>query len=158
MVVESVPWSSYAALEPERAAQVEALFVGHPHHVLATVRADGSPRVGGSNVFVTDGDLWIGMMPQAARAVDLRREPRCALHTAPLSEALDPPDARLDLVARELPPELARPRILGTGAPDGDGVAFSLGLRAVTLVRVEGEQLVLERWTPAGGLRVRRLG
>jgi hypothetical protein len=158
MVVESVPWSSYAHAEPAHAAQVEALLVGHPHHVLATVRADGSPRVGGTNVFVTDGDLWIGMMPQALRAADLRREPRCAVHTAPLSEALDPPDARLDLVARELPPEAARARVLGTGAPDADGLAFSLAVRAVTLVRVEGEQLVLERWTPAGGLRVRRLG
>lgn len=154
----SVSWAVYADAAPEHAAQVVALLVGHPHHVLATVRPDGSPRVGGTNVFVTDGDLWIGMMPQAARAADLRTEPRCALHSAPLSESLDPPDARLDLLARELPPELARARVLGTGAPDGDGLAFSLALRAATLVRVEGEELVLERWTPTGGLRVRRLG
>lgn len=133
-------------------------FSGHPHHVLATLRGDGSPRVGGTNVFVTDGDLWIGAMPQAARIRDLRRDPRCALHTAPLSEGLEPPDVRLDLVAQELPPELARERILGTGAPDGDGVAFSLEIRAATLVRVEGEALALERWTPDGGTVVRRLG
>lgn len=158
MADASVSWSTYASAAPEHAAQVEALVKGHPHHVLATVRPDGSPRVGGTNVFVTDGDLWIGMMPQAARAVDLRRDPRCALHTAPLSEALDPPDARLDLVARELPSDLARSRILGTGAPDGDGFVFSLALRSATLVRVVGEELVLERWTPAGGVEVRRLG
>jgi hypothetical protein len=154
----SVPWSTYAAAAPEHAAQVEALFKGHPHHVLATVRPDGAPRVGGTSVFVTDGELWIGMMAQAARAADLRRDPRCALHTAPLSEALDPPDARLDLIARELPPDLARARITATGAPDGDGLVFTLDVRASTLVRVAGEELVLERWTPGAGIRVRRLG
>lgn len=138
------------------AGRVKGLLAAHPHHVVATVRQDGSPRVGGTNVFVTDGVLWIGMMPQAARVGDLRRDPRCAIHSAPIDEHLTLGDVRLRLLADEADPEQAA-ALLGPDHP-GDGVVFTLEVAEASIVRVEDEVLVVEVWHQGSGLAVRRVG
>jgi len=58
------------------------LFDAHKHKTLATLRKDGSPRISGIEVDFVDGDLWLGAMWQSRRALDLRRDPRFALHSA----------------------------------------------------------------------------
>jgi hypothetical protein len=151
----AVEWAVFEAHVPVFAGRVRELLAAHPHHVLATLRSDGSPRVGGTNVFVTDGTLWVGMMPHAARVGDLRRDPRCAIHSAPLDEALTLGDVRLQLRAREVATEHAA-AFLGPEHP-GDGVVFTLTLVAVSLVRVAGEELVLETWRPGEEVRVRHV-
>lgn len=138
------------------AGRVKELLAAHPHHVVATVRQDGSPRVGGTNVFVADGALWIGMMPQAARIADLRRDPRCAIHSAPLDEHLTLGDVRLRLFADEADPERAA-ALLGPDHP-GDGVVFVLSVVEASIVRVDGTALVIDVWRPGSGLTVRRAG
>jgi hypothetical protein len=40
---------------------------------LATLRRDGSPRISGTEVEFTDGQVWLGMMPGSLKALDLRR-------------------------------------------------------------------------------------
>ena len=81
-----------------------ARFTAHEHHVVATVRPDRRPRVGGTTVNFTDGRMWIGMMAAAARVNDLRRTSSCALHSAPLSTTLPEGegDVRLDAHCVEL--------------------------------------------------------
>lgn len=107
-------------------------------------------------MFVTDGVLWIGMMPQAARVADLRRDPRCAIHSAPLDEHLTVGDVRLRLLVDEADPERAA-TLLGPDHP-GDGVVFVLSVVEASIVRVDGAALVVEVWRPGSGLKVRRLG
>lgn len=148
-------WSSVQQEAPLHAATIESLFTAYPHHVIATVRADGAPRVGGTNVFVSAGVLWIGMMPQAARLRDLRRDPRCAIHSAPLDEQLTVGDVRLQLLAREAAPEQAAV-LLGAGNP-GDGVVCTLAVVEASIVRVEGSAVVIETWRPGTGLAVYRV-
>jgi len=155
-VGQASTWASFEDQEPVFAGRVKELLAAHPHHVVATVRQDGSPRVGGTNVFVTDGVLWIGMMPQAARVADLRRDPRCAIHSAPLDEHLTVGDVRLRLLVDEADPERAA-TLLGPDHPGG-GVVFTLEVAEASLVRVEGEVLMLEVWRPGSGLKVHRLG
>ncbi len=41
-------WSEVSAAAPELAAAVEARFGADKHHVVATLRTDGSPRVSGT--------------------------------------------------------------------------------------------------------------
>ncbi|MER7926383.1 pyridoxamine 5'-phosphate oxidase family protein [Streptomyces sp. NPDC096057] len=86
-------WAVFVAAEPELAATVEKRFGGggagvspaeyRPHHVLATLRKDGSPRTSGLEVRFLDGELWFGMMPDSLKALDLRRDPRFALQANP---------------------------------------------------------------------------
>lgn len=151
----SVPWGEFARLAPDLAGRARAILTGHPHHVIATVRGDGSPRVGGTNVFVTDDALWIGMMTVAARVGDLRSEPRCAIHSAPIDEHLAHGDLRLDLTAEEAADALAVGLLASTGN-GGPGVVFTLEIRRVSLVRVDGEELVVETWRPGTDVSVAR--
>ena len=88
-------WNTFATEAPALAATVRTRLDAHVHKTLATVRGDGSPRISGTETELAEGDLWIGSMWQARKALDLRRDPRFALH----SGSDDPPgwegDAKL---------------------------------------------------------------
>jgi hypothetical protein len=141
-----VSWSRFAAESPELAATVRARFEAHPHHVIATVRADGSPRASGTNVeFTGDGELRIGSMARAVKAEDLKRDPRYALHSATLDEQLDGGDAKVAGIAR----------VVGTPAADED-TTFVLEIAEASLVEVDGDQLRITSWSPERGTRERK--
>ncbi|MET7378105.1 pyridoxamine 5'-phosphate oxidase family protein [Streptomyces sp. NPDC005526] len=76
-------WAAFAAAEPELAATVEERFGAFTHHVLATLRKDGSPRTCGLEVRFFDGELWLGMMPGSMKALDLNRDARFNLQANP---------------------------------------------------------------------------
>lgn len=75
-------WAEFERTEPEFAQRVRALFDAHRHKTIATVRADGSPRISGIEAVFDDGELAFGSMPDARKGADLRRDPRFALHSA----------------------------------------------------------------------------
>jgi hypothetical protein len=76
-------WAAFATVEPELAKLVEERFGAFTHHVLATLRKDGSPRTTGLEVRFSNGELWLGMMPGSLKALDLNRDPRFALQANP---------------------------------------------------------------------------
>src|SRR3954454_7578737 len=75
-------WQDVEQAEPEFARRVRALFDAHRHKTLATVRADGSPRISGIETVFSDDELTFGSMPRARKGADLRRDARFALHSA----------------------------------------------------------------------------
>ncbi|GAA0667860.1 pyridoxamine 5'-phosphate oxidase family protein [Streptomyces thermocarboxydovorans] len=79
----NVNWEAFVTAEPDLARTVEERFRAYTHHVLATLRKDGSPRTTGLEVRFFDGELWFGMMPGSRKALDLRRDPRFALQANP---------------------------------------------------------------------------
>ena len=156
----AVQWGVFAAAVPGLAAEVQARLAAHPHHVLATLRADGSPRVNGTNVYVTDGRMWFGTMTGAVRAADMRRDPRVAIHSAPLDDKLPAGsgDARVSGTVRALAPEDGRALLVavaGEEAGAADGEFFELLVDSVSLVEVHGQSVVVRSWTPDGGEQVR---
>jgi hypothetical protein len=88
-------WDEVVREAPELAAAVQARFDAHRHKVVGTLRADGSPRLSGVEVTFRDGDVWLGMMPDSRKAMDLRRDPRLALHSATVDPELADGDARI---------------------------------------------------------------
>src|SRR5262249_57570872 len=56
------------------------LFDAGRHKTIATLRADGSPRISGIECEFMDGDLRFGSMTGARKGEDLKRDPRFALH------------------------------------------------------------------------------
>ncbi|MCX4233966.1 pyridoxamine 5'-phosphate oxidase family protein [Streptomyces ortus] len=76
-------WAAFVAAEQDFARTVEERFAGFTHHVVATLRRDGSPRTSGLEVRFLNGELWLGMMPDSLKALDLRRDPRFALQANP---------------------------------------------------------------------------
>ena len=139
-------WATFATEQPELADRVRRRFAANLHHVLATLRADGSPRLSGTEVAIDD-EVRLGMMPGSHKLADVRRDPRVELHSAPLERRPVEGDARLTgrLVEEVLDAE-AQPA----------GVFLRLALRGVTLVQVVDRELQVTSWRPDRGLQVRR--
>ena len=73
-------WREIESSEPAFAEGVKALFDAHKHKTMATLRKDGSPRISGTEIKIAGGQLTIGSMTNSVKAMDLRRDPRMAIH------------------------------------------------------------------------------
>ena len=145
-------WAQFAEEAPDLAERTRARFAANRHHVLATLRVDGSPRVSGIEVNFHADDLWLGSMSGSAKSNDLTRDPRLALHSAPLEEDLAHGDATLD--GRAEPhddPAVWRAITAHLDGPEPEAQAgdlYRVDLERARLVRVEGDRLVVESWRP----------
>ena len=146
-------WSDFEAAAPELAARVRRHFDAHTHKTLATVRADGAPRISGTESQFKDGELWIGSMPDARKARDLQRDPRFALHSGSDEPTEWKGDAKLAGVVEEIT-DPQRVREINGGQHSGSHL-FRLDLREVSTVGLDDArtQLVIEVWTPERGVR-----
>lgn len=97
-----VTWKQFSEEVPALADAVQARFKAHKHHVLATLRKDGSPRVSGTEVEILDGRLVLGSMFGALKAKDLIRDGRYALHSNPGEHTMEGGDAKIAGIAREV--------------------------------------------------------
>lgn len=132
--------------------EAERLLAAHVHKTMATLRADGSPRISGTELAVRDGELWFGSMPGARKARDLLRDPRMAVH----SGSDDPPAWRGDVKVAgraEVSADWARAFPNGDPDPEGRSHLFRLDVDQVSLVRHAGDHLEVTWWTPEHGLR-----
>jgi hypothetical protein len=140
-------WREVEQAEPDFAIRVRALFDAHRHKTLATVRADGSPRISGIEAAFEDGELVFGSMPKSRKGADLVRDSRFAMHTATVDPIEDAP--------AEWPGEakISGRAVIVTEGPDG--VSFRADIAEVvhTHLNPEATLLVVEWWTPADGLR-----
>jgi hypothetical protein len=149
-------WQTFADEAPELAAAVRARFEAEKHHVLATLRRDGGPRVSGSEVEFRGPDLYIGSMLGARKARDLQRDRRFALHANPgAGTAMTGGDAKLAGFAVEIvdPDELLDLREDRQEDP-GPFHAFRLELEEAVLTSLhpDGDRLVIETWRPGKGV------
>jgi hypothetical protein len=143
-------WRDIERAEPEFAQRVRALFDAHRHKTIATLRADGSPRISGIEAAFENGELTFGSMPDARKGTDLQRDPRFALHSATIdpvegSEAQWPGEAKISGRAVAAGPI--------TGGPRGDRFHADIADVVHTHLNEEATMLVVEWWTPANGLR-----
>ncbi|MBW0114694.1 pyridoxamine 5'-phosphate oxidase family protein [Pseudonocardia abyssalis] len=63
--------------------------------LLATLRADGSPRISPIEPRVFEDRLWLIGMPDTTKFRDLHRDPRFCLHTATVDTQVGEGDAKL---------------------------------------------------------------
>jgi len=70
--------------------------------LLATVRADGSPRISPMEPRIFEGQLLLIGMPNTTKYRDLDRDPRFCLHTATVDPHVGDGDAKLFGVAVDL--------------------------------------------------------
>lgn len=136
-------WQKIEKDAPEFAERVRARFAAGTHKTIATLRADGGPRISGSELDIEDGEATFGMMDGSLKLGDVRRDPRIAVH----SPTIDPPkdgewlgDAKLTGRAVELPPP-------GKDAQPGAGY-FRIDITEVALTYVgkPADHLVIESW------------
>ena len=150
-------WSEVERAAPEFAAAVRARLDAGVHKTIATLRADGAPRISGIEAFFADGELWFGSMPRARKALDLRRDPRFALHSA----SVDPPewdgDAKLSGRAEEIGDAARRLEVFrsrGSEPPSEAAHLFRAEIEAAVLVGLNEarDRLVIEHWAEGRGL------
>jgi hypothetical protein len=145
-------WSEFQADAPELARSVQTLFDAHRHKFLATIRKDGGPRISGIETDFSDGELWLGMMGGSRKALDLRRDPRLALHSAsmdpPAEAGVWPGDAKIMGRAVEMPSKLAEAK---TGYPGSH--LFRVEIDEVVLNHLARDHMVIELWRPGQGIK-----
>jgi hypothetical protein len=146
-------WADLVAAEPELTSLVRRCFDVRKHATLATLRRDGSPRISGTEVeWDDDGSIYLGMMPLALKALDLRRDPRLALH----SPTIDAPD-------EEQSAWIGEAKISGVGVEVSDARQvdephrFRIDFDEVvhTCLGSTGDHLVITSWHPDRGVEVR---
>lgn len=150
-----VRWRDFEAAEPDLAREVRERFDAGRHKTIATLRADGSPRISGIECEFTDEHLRFGSMPGSRKGADLARDPRFALHGPTVhpvegEERAWPGEAKV--AGRALPGGL-----VGAEGDDDEpeGEYFVADLTEVVLTRLndEGTMLVIDSWTSERGRR-----
>lgn len=131
-----VAWHEIEADAPEFAARVRALFQARKHKTMATLRADGSPRISGIETEFGE-DITFGSMPDSRKLADLTRDPRVALH----SPSVDPPEDDQSAWAGEA-------KVSGRAVRTETG--FRVDITEVALTYLDGG-LAIESWHPGRG-------
>lgn len=158
------------SVEPDLADRVRAILSSTINAVLGTVRRDGSPRLSGADPYFHDGQLRIWSMPGARKGQDLRRDSRVAVHSIPW-------DSRR---LRDGAPDVgqADAKVSGTAVlasdagdlfafrawlksergfePPEDWDLFTIDIDALTVISVDGGQLVVDRWSTTDGRQTTR--
>jgi len=155
-------WQEIEAAAPDLAAAARAVFDAYKHKVLATLRADGSPRVSGNELTFKDGEVWLGMMHRSVKALDLLRDPRLAVHSATADAELKLGDAKLSGRAIEETDAEVK-RLFGSdSAEEHDGQQppeeyhlFRVDIDELSIVRIGDppDHLLIESWSPTTGYR-----
>jgi hypothetical protein len=141
-------WSAFELEQPEFASRIRALLAARKHLTMATLRRDGSPRISGTEIEFAEGQLRIGSMPGAVKALDLRRDPRLAIH----GPTHDPP-------ADEAGAWKGEAKIAGTATEVDSGSAahrFLIDIQEAVITRLNarGDRLVVESWNPVRGYHI----
>jgi hypothetical protein len=140
-------WKDVERAEPEFAARVRRLFDAGRHKTIATLRADGSPRISGIECEFAHGELRFGSMPGARKGADLRRDPRFALH-GPVVHPQDGKEAEWPGEAKIA----GRAVLAGPIDEEHAGELFLADIGEVVITRLnpQATSLVIESWTPQG--------
>ncbi len=123
------------------------------HKTLATLRPDGAPRVSAIEARFIGDDLWLASMWRTPKALDLRRDPRLALHSPSLEPGVWEGDAKVAGRAEEIGDPAAHERFAeaaGTAPPGEAFHLFRVDAHEVVVLRLaeSGDHIVARTWRP----------
>jgi len=143
-------WQQFSEQEPELAGRAFERFDAHRHKTMATIRADGSPRISGTEIPILGGEVWLGGMTGNRRFADLRRDPRLAIHSASEDPDVWTGDAKLSGHAVEVTDDAGKAAFRGAAGevPPGDFELFRIDLTEVVVVRLNDakDRLIVDVW------------
>ena len=117
-------WQEIEQEAAEFAAKVKARFEAGTNKTIATLRRDGS-----TEATFEGGEVRFGMMGGSMKLLDVRRDPRIAMHSPTIEPTAEswPGDAKLAGTAVELPAQ---------NGPSGGSGSFRLEINEATLTYV----------------------
>ena len=146
-------WAEIEKEVPDLAGRALELFDAGVHKTIATLRRDGSPRISGTECLFVDGDLWLGSLWQAVKALDLQRDARFAIHSGSADPEVWKGDAKVAGVAEEITDPKRIKEIL-TQAPPGPAHLFRADITELVLISLSADKkkLDIESWRPGRGV------
>jgi hypothetical protein len=152
-------WTDFTTAAPDLATRAQARFEDHGLALMATLRADGAPRISGVEPLVALDELWLGMMPGGRKSADLHRDPRLALHNATVDKEVKQGDVKVSgravLVTDAATIDRYRgefERDTGTDPPPGPFDLWRVDVTEVAMITPGGDHLVIETWRPGGAV------
>jgi hypothetical protein len=143
-------WRDIERDAPDFAAKVRARFDAGTHKTIATLRRDGAPRISGTELQFEDGEATLGIMGGSVKLLDVRRDPRVAVHSPTPEPPEDDPsawvgDAKLAGTAVEVPPPPDNPH------EDAGFFRLDITEAVLTYVGTPADHLVIESWHQGRG-------
>ena len=161
MGLSPMTWRDLEAAAPELAELGRACLERVGVAMLGTLRADGSPRLATVEPHIVGEQLVVGVMPWSAKARDLARDPRCALH----SIVSGPDTGESELEVRGLAIEIFHPDDVRAAAPSAwwaerspdEALLFAVDVveAAVVLWDTDRGLMTVRQWSSQTGLRLR---
>ncbi len=151
-------WSDFATAAPELAARGRALLERPGVVLVGTVRRDGSPRISPVEPIITNGELYLGMMPASRKARDLARDPRCTVHNAVTDRTGGAGEFKLHGRVRPID-DAAEREIYATALfaaigfrPEGEYPLFAVEIESAALFVTGETSRTVTRWRAGGGV------
>lgn len=154
-------WADFAVESPELARLARERFEEAGLALLGSIRPDGWPRISPLEPVFFEGELILGMTWHTQKALDLLRDPRCALNSLVFER--DGSDGEIKLRGRafEVGPEL---RLLLDDhlqekygwRPSEKSHQFSVDITAAAFLQYIGDlKNVVKEWHEGRGVRQR---
>lgn len=142
-------WAQIERAAPDLAGRVRRRFGMGTNKTIATLRRDGAPRISASELEFSRDEVTLGMMAGSMKLLDVRRDPRIAVHSPtvePTGEDDWPGDAKLAGFVVETEPPAESEHV--------EAGHFKLDITevALTYVGTPADHLVIETWHVGRGL------
>jgi hypothetical protein len=148
-------WRDLEAGAPVRARLGEARLRDVGVALLGTLREDSAPRISPVEPYLVEGELLLGAMAWSRKVDDLRRDPRCVLHSA--VTGADSGEGELKVYGRAVEAEQelrdAAAEAWWSDWPTEKAVVFSVLAAQAVFVEwdLSNAQMTVHRWSPRTG-------
>lgn len=141
-------WEQFEAAAPELAAVGRTQFEQSGVALIGTLRKDGTPRISCVEPCILDGVLYLGMMWQSRKALDLLHDSRLVLHNTVCTSTGDEVEFSLHGRAIEIrdPEVRSRYRSERTSWQEPHFHLFSLDIQSASLVAYGGGEQAVSVW------------
>jgi hypothetical protein len=147
-----VTWNEFRVADPDFAALCEERVDGAGLVLVGTLRRNGWPRISPVEPLIMDGALYLGMMWQSKKALDLLSDPRCVVHSTVTDKGGTEGDVKVyaravDIVDPEERDRYAVALYQRIGwRPEGDFHLFAVDIEEVGYFRVVGDGHEVRHW------------
>ena len=146
-------WSEFKLESPELAALGEDRFERTGLVLVGTFRKDGWPRISPVEPLIFEGQLYLAMMWQSRKALDLLRDPRCTVNSIVSDKDGTEGDFKLFGIAVDVVDLPVRRRYgdalfekIGFKPEEPEFHLFSVNIRSASFSRVEGDGMKHKVW------------
>ena len=146
-------WEEFKKAAPELATLGEERFEATGLVLVGTLRKNGFPRISPVEPLFADGQLYLGMMWQSMKALDLQRDTRCTVHNTVANRDASQGEFKVYGRAIEVTDLEARRRYsdalyekIGFKAEDPEYHLFSIDVEIASFAVVQGDEWDRKIW------------